>query len=203
MLLHQHKHHIDFSEQLQEPILCHSEKFKFPLTLEECQVRYNIALKDLKALERSERKTSAHRDKHLAEKAEAHASQGEVSIAQYLKQLKQRESMSRVFQRCANARGTNRYGGFSTIEVPQDPNVTPKDCTEWKTLDCPQEIENALLERNKKHFGQAQGTPFTVPPLSQEINFETSTATSELILNGSCTHEDLDDMTQLLIDHLQ
>ena len=111
--------------------------------------------------------------------------------------------MSRVFQRCANARGANRSGGLSNIEVPQDPNVPPKDCTEWKTLDCPKEIEQALLERNRKHFGQAQGTPFTVPPLSQEINFEASTATSELILNGSYTHEDLDNMTQLLIDHLQ
>lgn len=154
-------------------------------------------------MERSERKTSAQRDKYLAEKAEAYASQGEVSATQYLKQIKQSESMSRVFQRCANARGAHRFGGISTIEVPQDPNVPPKDCTEWKTLDCPQEIENALLKQNRKHFGQSQGTPSTVPPLSQEINFKASTATSELILNGSYTHDDLDDMTQLLIDHLQ
>ena len=123
-----------------------------------------MALKDLKALERSERKTSAQRDKYLAEKAEAHAIQGESSKARYLKQLKQRESVSRVFQRCAHARGAKRSGGFSTIEVPQDPQVSPKECTEWITLDCPQEIEQALLERNRKHFGQAQGTPFTVPP---------------------------------------
>ena len=97
-------------------------------------------------MERSERKMSAQQDKYLAEKVEACASQGEVSTAQYLKQLKQHESMSRVFQRCANAHGANRSGGFSTVEVPQDPHVSLKECTEWKTLDCPQEIEKALLE---------------------------------------------------------
>ena len=126
MLLYQHKHNIDFSDQLREPILCHSEQFKFPQSLEECQIRYDVALKDLKALERSERKTSAQRDKYLAEKAEAYANQGEVSAAQYLKQLKQRESMSRVFQRCANTRGAKRSGGFSTVEVPQDPERLPE-----------------------------------------------------------------------------
>ena len=117
-----------------------------PQSLEECQLRYDVALKDLKALERSEHKASAQRDKCLVEKADAYASQGEVSAAQYLKQLKQRESMSRVFQRCANAQGANCSGGFSAIEVPQDPNVPPKDCTEWKTLDCPQKVKKALLE---------------------------------------------------------
>jgi hypothetical protein len=169
MLVYQCKHHIDFSDQLREPILRHSEKFEFSQTLEECQVRCNVALKDLKALERSERKTSAHRDKYLAEKAEACASQGEVSAAQYLKQLKQCESMSRVFQRCANTRGAHQLGGISTIEVPQDPSVPPRDCTEWKALDCPQEIESALLEYNRKHFGQAQRTSFTVPPYHKKL----------------------------------
>ena len=35
LLLHQYIHHIDFSEQLREPILRHSEKLEFPQTLEE------------------------------------------------------------------------------------------------------------------------------------------------------------------------
>jgi hypothetical protein len=51
LLLHQHKHNIDFSAQLREPILCHSKQFKFSQSLEECQDRYDVALKDLKALE--------------------------------------------------------------------------------------------------------------------------------------------------------
>jgi hypothetical protein len=82
-LSHQHKHHIDFSDQLREPILRHNKQFKFPQSLDECKVRYEIALKDLKALERSER------NKYLAENVEAHANQGEVTTAQCLKQLKQ------------------------------------------------------------------------------------------------------------------
>jgi len=65
------------------------------------------------------------------------------------------------------------------------------------------EIEEHLLKRNRAHFGQAQGTPLTVYPLNQVINFEASTATTDLILDGRFTHEDLNDTTSLLIDHLQ
>jgi hypothetical protein len=104
MLLCQCKHNIDFSVQLREPILRHSKQFELPQSLGERQVRYDVALKDLKALERSERKSSAQRGKYMSEKVEACAHQGEVSAAQYPKQLKQRESISRVFKQCANTR---------------------------------------------------------------------------------------------------
>jgi hypothetical protein len=108
-----------------------------------------------------------------------------------------------VYSKCAYIRGRHKKGGFNTIEVPEDPNISPKTCTKWRTVDCPKEIETFLLERNRQHFGQAQGTPFTIPPISQEINFEASTTTTDLILHGSFTHEDLDETTQLLVDHLQ
>ena len=58
-----------------------------------------------------------------------------------------------------------------------------KEATTWRTIDCPKEIEKTLLECNKQHFSQVQGAPFTVPPLSQEINFEASSAITDLILN--------------------
>jgi hypothetical protein len=90
-----------------------------------------------------------------------------------------------------------------TMQVPAVSETDPKQCTHWKTLDCPKSIETHLLQRNQKHFGQAAGAPFTVPPLSQEINFGASTAITDLILNGSCTHEDLVEMTEMLIEHLQ
>ena len=100
---------------------------------------------------------------------------GNLTSAQYLRLLKQWEDTAGVFRKCAQARGKCKQSGFTSIEVPADPTVHPKQATEWRTVDCPQEIESLLLKRCRSHFGQAQGTPMTVPPpLSQEINFEAS-----------------------------
>ena len=53
------------------------------------------------------------------------------------------------------------------------------------------------------HFGQAHGTPFTVPPISEAIDFGASTVTAELILSGDYSNPDLDAITKLLISLLQ
>eukprot|EP00957_Ditylum_brightwellii_P081846 6226173-Ditylum_brightwellii.AAC.1 len=55
--------------------------------------------------------------------------------------------------------------------------------------------------QNKLHFGQAQGTPFTVPSLSVEVDWEVNSVMSELILEGNYTNEELLDIEQLLLLH--
>ena len=200
MLLFQHHHGIELHDQIRDAISRQYEHFLFPDTLEECKIGYNSTLQ---ALRKAEKDAVHHRSDFLQKKAESYADSGDATAESYLKRLQQCEDTSRVFKKCAIARGKHQKGGFSTIEVPRDPVVHPKQCTEWRTVDCPKEIETLLLERNRLHFGQAQGTPITVPPLSQEVNFEASTITTDLILNGSYTHEDLDEITQTLIDHLQ
>jgi hypothetical protein len=57
------------------------------------------------------------------------------------------------------------------------------------------------MERNRRHFGQAQGTPFTQAPLSDLLNWHADTETTELILQGTYTNDELDDVTQLLLKH--
>lgn len=61
----------------------------------------------------------------------------------------------------------------------------PKACTHWKLITEPTEIEYYLLLRNQRHFGQAQGTPFTIPPLSEDLDWGASTATADEILVGT------------------
>eukprot|EP00957_Ditylum_brightwellii_P189709 14440728-Ditylum_brightwellii.AAC.1 len=60
----------------------------------------------------------------------------------------------------------------------EDPKSTP----EWKTIDLPQEIVHYFKLRNRRHFGQAQGTLFTVPPYSQCFDWSTNSPISELVL---------------------
>ena len=47
----------------------------------------------------------------------------------------------------------------------------PKSCTSWEMITDPTAIEYYLQLRNRRHFGQAQGTPFTTPPLSQDLDW--------------------------------
>jgi len=61
----------------------------------------------------------------------------------------------------------------------------PKSSTEWKLITAPAEIEYYLLLRNQRHFGQAQGTPFTIPPLSDDLDWGASTTSADDILAGS------------------
>jgi hypothetical protein len=111
--------------------------------------------------------------------------------------------MARVFKQCAQARGNSSSSGFLAIKIPLNPDTHPKECTKWKALDCPEEMEQALLTRNRSLFRQSQGTPFTVPPLSHQINFRASTETVELILNGNYSNEELDTITKMLLEHMK
>jgi hypothetical protein len=70
-----------------------------------------------------------------------------------------------------------------------------------KSVDVPGSIVYYLLLRNFKHFGQAQGTPFTEPPFSTQIDWEASSCQAELILNGDYDSSEIEDLTKLLINH--
>ena len=59
------------------------------------------------------------------------------------------------------------------------------------------------MKRNRSHFGQAHGTPFTMPPLSDSIGFTASSNECELILEGNYTNDELDETTQCLIKNLK
>jgi hypothetical protein len=60
-----------------------------------------------------------------------------------------------------------------------------------------------ITPNNRRHFGQAHGTPFTQAPLAELQNWQADTETAELILQGSCTNAELDDVTQLLLKHCE
>jgi hypothetical protein len=53
------------------------------------------------------------------------------------------------------------------IKIPVDPMVNPRDpiVTEWKAITDQATMETTLITWLRKHFAQAQGSPFTVKPL--------------------------------------
>jgi hypothetical protein len=94
---------------------------------------------------------------------------------------------------------SNQQSGLSRLEAPVDPNQDPKHCQEWKTVDAPEEITTYLLDRNRKQFGQAKGTPFTVSPLSLHVDFSASTVECEAVLMGAFDSTEIDELTAMIL----
>jgi hypothetical protein len=61
----------------------------------------------------------------------------------------------------------------------------PKTCRKWKTITKPEDVEYFLQIRNRSHFGQAQGTPFTESPFVESLDWQATSSLSDQILAGS------------------
>ena len=80
----------------------------------------------------------------------------------------------------------------------------PKQATNWTTVDDPIKIEHYLMLRNYQHFGQAHGTPFTIPPLSEWVDWTATSPASEAILIGTFTTDiGISDICKRLLHHCQ
>ncbi|KAI2513680.1 hypothetical protein MHU86_820 [Fragilaria crotonensis] len=56
---------------------------------------------------------------------------------------------------------------------------------------------------NRLHFGQAQGTPFTIPPLSELLGYTGTSETQNQLLRGTFDNSGFEGSIQLLLRHLQ
>ena len=123
--------------------------------------------------------------------------------AQILRRLKKAEDLKNLFAKLKHVRTKDTRQGVVRLEIPLHPDDDPKNCSQWTQVDVPTEIVRLLQERNRAHFGQAQGTPFTVPPLSDLLGF-TGTGTAQTqILGGKFDLTSYSPNVQLLLSHLQ
>jgi hypothetical protein len=79
-------------------------------------------------------------------------------------------------------------GGLSYVLVPENfqPENYPYDPSKiqkWSMVHEPEQVKKYITLRNISHFAQAQGSPFTVPPLNN-INWAADDPVSEEILQG-------------------
>jgi hypothetical protein len=81
--------------------------------------------------------------------------------------------------------------------------IRPQKCDLCRTVHLPDSIIYYLLLQKSKHFGQAQGPPFTESPFSTQIDWEASSCQAELILNGEYDSSELEDLSEPLINHCQ
>ena len=73
---------------------------------------------------------------------------------------------------------------------------SPDDQEQIITIHDHEEIESKLIERNIAHFGQAQGSPFTVPRMSETLGYEGTNEYSKQIIQGEDLQDDMNNMTR-------
>jgi hypothetical protein len=130
------------------------------------------------------------------------------------------EATCQMFSKIRSVRGLNTQNGqFTSLQIPtdwpdrdtkienveslSDPKSIAHDDSKWRTVKLPANIMHYLRLRNRLHFGQAQGTPFTVPPLQELVDWEASSKTSDLIIEGDYSSTKLNTLEQLFINHCQ
>ncbi len=131
------------------------------------------------------------------------AKTNDKELATIIKRIKRAEALKQLFQKIRSLRPNESRQGITRIEIPRHPSEDPKSCTDWQTIDVPTEIVSHLQYRNRAHFGQAHGTPFTVLPLSNDLLFEGDGEAADQILIGSHDYPELDSNVWLLLDHLK
>ncbi|KAL7559678.1 hypothetical protein ACA910_002387 [Epithemia clementina (nom. ined.)] len=108
-----------------------------------------------------EKKAQALRDDFLAERAAHWADLHNTSAAGILRTLQAAETERTMFAKLRLLRGGTAMGGLSALKVPDDADPS----ADWQLIVDQNEITTRLIQRNNDHFGQANGTPFTVQPL--------------------------------------
>jgi hypothetical protein len=154
----------------------------------------------------------------LEERAETYALDGNSDQQKHLKQMAAHESSCKMYSKIRSVRGLNsKSGQFTSLQIPADwptpeteisnieslsnPKEIAGDDSKWRTIDLPADIMHYLRLRNRLHFGQAEGTPFTTSPLRELVDWEASTKTSDLILEGDYTSDELTHLESLLLKH--
>jgi hypothetical protein len=182
-----------------------------PQTIYECRAKIRDATSTLHEILT---KARSHRETEQTARAELYDESGRKSQARIQTEMKHKERAAAMFRTFKAIRGqTTDSRGITQLEVPTSWPAAgtpiesigtlpdPKKSSDWRLITLPEEIVYYLLLRNRFHFGQAEGTPFTTAPFRHEIDWEASSATAEMILEGTWTNDELDDVMQLLMSH--
>ena len=75
-----------------------------------------------------------------------------------LRNLHKSEAIKQFFRKLKSFRLAGQTSGVTCIEIPSPPTADPKTCTTWVQIDAPSNVAFHLCERNRRHFGRANGS---------------------------------------------
>jgi hypothetical protein len=149
-----------------------------PNTAEACSTTLCIAQAALKCLLKE---AASHRCDHLENLSAICTLHEDKERSQILKHLIKAEDIKAMYAKLRAIGNNCSKQGISKLKVPTNLHDDPKTCRQWRTVDLPDKILSLLCKRNQAHFGQAEGTPFTMGTLKEDFAFEGATQTSNLV----------------------
>ncbi|KAI2502879.1 hypothetical protein MHU86_11548 [Fragilaria crotonensis] len=198
----------DHSSLLASEMAKLSSPVTLPSTVPECNTairKVEVTIREIIA--ESYERRDQERQRKIAT-LEMSGKKADKESATRLRHMKKAEDIKQLFRKISGVRNNKVRRGVTRIEIPLHPAHDPKTCTEWRQVEVPTEIVRLLQERNRKHFGQAKGTPFTVPPLLDDLGFRGDRPLSQRILEGTYEHQpgEVDQVSEnvrLLLQHFE
>lgn len=159
--------------------------------------------KELKAATKALRAILAnaakYRDELLLERIEAACLGDLTKKANIERRIRAQEASRAKFRRIQNTLRRKQNGGIEFIMVQDE-----ADSTKWRSIFDQEEIVARLMDRNKTHFGQAHGTPFTIGTLRGLFEWSGNTENGDRVVDGTfqVSEHDLDEATESILRHL-
>jgi exonuclease III len=181
-----------------------SSDFTLPTTLVELLSLRQSINTEIKQLEDNEKISRATEQE---ETRAARLAAGDLAGAKALRNIIIAEETREMWKQIRSMDNEHDQG-VTTVQIPADgdlSNPNCKTCETWINLDQPEAIRAALIQRNKLHFGQAQGTFPTIYPFSEKITWEADTPSSEMLLDGNIPFSDdeIDNISKLFLEQFQ
>lgn len=182
---------------------------EYPTNVEELQARQRQALQKLKEVRTEAQKL---REEFLTKRHAYYTGTEDRQKAKILQRIIRAESQHQVYMKIKNIRNQDSNSfSLSSIKVPKDRSLigtedikqVPDNTEYWETVTVPEEIERLLIQRNRQHFSQAEGTPFTQQPLQADVGYKADGYAANLILSGQIDYTSTSAATSLFIKHLQ
>jgi hypothetical protein len=138
------------------------------------------------------------RDEHVQSTVDDLNKRNCQSQAVTVEALLAREQRRRDFAYIKHLTKHPHSSGISTLEVPFTDSPTG-----LKFITAPVQVEEKILHRNIGHFAQAEGTPFTLPPLQDVFQYEGVNTTVTALINDQIIPPSLQDQPPYIQDILQ
>jgi hypothetical protein len=142
------------------------------------------------------RDAASIRSSWLEEVATARSSEGNLSIAQKIRNLTSRERQQQDARTIRNSLSISNRKALCSIEVPANDGS-------WVELSEHADIERALHAELASQFNQAATTPFCQNPLRTEMGSCSTTVAAKEILSGRYTSNNIDNWAAQQIPFLK
>jgi hypothetical protein len=138
------------------------------------------------------------RENELRELSKAMAADNKHDEAKIYQRIMESEQDKKEYSHLRRILNKDNSGGLTHLLAPSTNldecielirNGGIDTCDQNETIIDAEIIEKLLMARNKKHFGQAKGTPFTVIPLKDLLGWCGDTAFADMLLEGKVEME--------------